>query len=261
MPPGSWYIAARSAAGTRHVRDGVPCQDAHRVDVSGEVLVAAVADGAGSALQAAAGAGAAVEQGVNALLQALVTTPLERFDRALFLGILQAVRERLALEAVGLGVPVNELSCTLLLAVSGPGRTVAAQVGDGAVVCGLAGKPGEIVALTQPDFGEYLNETVFVTSESAPERLQFHEVEGPVDRLALVSDGLQAVCWHYAGKAPFAPFFLHLFETLEALGPTEETLRGLESFLASERICGLTDDDKTLVLAVRPSGRGSAGPA
>lgn len=256
-----WLIAARSVEGTRHVRDGVICQDAHRVETSGEVLVAAVADGAGSALHAAAGAGAAVDQGVNSLLQALVTTPLDRFDRAFFLGILNSVRERLSLEAFRIGASVDHLSCTLLLAVSGPGRTVAAQVGDGAVVCGPADKPGEIVALTRPDFGEYLNETVFVNSGNAPERLQFQEVEGPVDRLALVTDGLQAVCWDYARKAPFAPFFLHLFETLASLGPTEETLRCLDSFLRSERICGLTDDDKTLVLAVRPPGRDSAGPA
>ena len=72
MKPPSWRVAAASVVGTSHVKSGQPCQDAHewRVLPSG-FLIAAVADGAGSAALAEIGATLAARAAVQALAEAL----------------------------------------------------------------------------------------------------------------------------------------------------------------------------------------------
>ena len=58
----SWRVVGVSVVGTSHLDRAVPCQDAHRYQVlSGGELLVAVADGAGSAARAEAGASRAVE--------------------------------------------------------------------------------------------------------------------------------------------------------------------------------------------------------
>src|SRR5689334_20620070 len=57
----TWRLAAASASGTSHLKNGLPCQDSHVCEVlqttGGEpVLTAFVADGAGSAQRAEIGA-------------------------------------------------------------------------------------------------------------------------------------------------------------------------------------------------------------
>ena len=52
-----WRGVGASLCGTSHVSGGIPCQDAHYWQINdGDVLVAAVADGAGSAELAEVGA-------------------------------------------------------------------------------------------------------------------------------------------------------------------------------------------------------------
>jgi hypothetical protein len=61
MTPGPWRLAAASALSTSHEKLGTPCQDAHACQAllaaTGEtLLVAVVADGAGSAVRSGEGA-------------------------------------------------------------------------------------------------------------------------------------------------------------------------------------------------------------
>lgn len=66
-----WRVIAASEIGTRHVRDGLPCQDRceHRQTIheqSGErYFVSAVADGAGTAAQSEIGATVATQTAVD----------------------------------------------------------------------------------------------------------------------------------------------------------------------------------------------------
>jgi hypothetical protein len=68
-----------------------------------------------------------------------------------------------------------------------------------------------------------------------------------VQGVALFTDGLERLALHFATKTSYQPFFAPLFKFATDLNATEADLAG---FLASERICSHTDDDKTLVLAV-----------
>jgi hypothetical protein len=127
-----------------------------------------------------------------------------------------------------------------------PAWIVAIQVGDGAVVV----RRGETFeALTAPDHGEYINESTFLTSGDYQEHAQvvIRDQTG-IDGVALLSDGLQLLALNLQTGEPFAPFFRPLLQFAARPDADEPEL---SAFLASPRVCARTDDDKTLLLAVR----------
>src|SRR5438093_57688 len=83
LPQGvrSWRVAAASVCGTSHAKTGKPCQDTYRWAVLPEgTLVAAVADGAGSAAHAEVGAALATETAVDTLRARLAQLSLPQDD-------------------------------------------------------------------------------------------------------------------------------------------------------------------------------------
>jgi hypothetical protein len=141
---------------------------------------------------------------------------------------------------------LRDYATTLLVALMRGQRFCAAQVGDGAIVV-MAGD--EIETVTVPDHGEYINESTFLSSADYLDRAQVvvrdsAEIEG----IGLLSDGLQLLALDLQTGQAFAPFFRPLFRF--AARPEADPSE-LRDFLASSRVCARTDDDKTLVLAVR----------
>ena len=121
-----------------------------------------------------------------------------------------------------------------------------ASIGDGAIVV----KTGETLELIQPErSSEYLNETDFLTSARACERtlIQVRPLQS-VSAIAMFTDGVEWAAVRYQERTPHAPFFNPLFTH----AADESTTCGdIDDFLGSPRFCEQTDDDKTLVLAVR----------
>lgn len=156
-----------------------------------------------------------------------------------------AAGERTDLQIIS--ATLREFATTLLLAVVTPEWVAAVQVGDGAVV--VEDGAGDLRTLTTPEHGEYLNETAFITSSDYLARAQYavwrHD---GLRSVALLTDGLELLALDLARNVPHAPFFRPLFAFAAAPDSTEEELA---AFLRSERVCARTDDDKTLVLAVR----------
>ena len=70
--------------------------------------------------------------------------------------------------------------------------------------------------------------------------------------LALLSDGLVRLALHLPELTPHAPFFVPLLSFVASAADEDQASRQLAAFLDSERVCARTDDDKALVLAVRP---------
>src|SRR5262249_47749067 len=136
-----WRAAGVSVAGVSHGKAGTPCQDAHLCTIlpSG-VVVAAVADGAGSAAQAEVGSAVAVWAAVDKLTKRLRDgLPLEEADwHELLREGIAVARTMLAAEAAARECQGEDLATTLLLAVATPELIAAGQVGDGAVWAALA---------------------------------------------------------------------------------------------------------------------------
>lgn len=246
-----WRIAAASAIGTSHVANGTPNQD--RAWVSTEtmpdgstLLLAVVADGAGSARYGGNGAAISVETVVSFVQSKAANSPL---CDLLGTGCLSAVRTRLAEAAYEGSFPERDLACTLLAVVSSPQGAIAMQIGDGAIVVD-AGQGLELAI--QPMRGEYANATHFVIDADWLTRLTTRTWDAPLTHVALMSDGVEHLAIHAGSMTPHPPFFVSLFSTLAASpADAREALESsLSAMLASETFTSRTDDDKTLVLAV-----------
>lgn len=251
---GGWRVSHASVVGLSHARSGAVCQDAVGVRLLGNsTLVAAVADGAGSARHADVGAQLAVRHAIARFSEAGALPPWNaaraRWEE-FFRSIVRGIREELDAESASRGVPSRELATTLLLVVARPSGLAAAQIGDGAVV--VMGEEGRLELLTRPTNGEFANVTVFVTSPDAFEQLQVQTIRPGARRLALLTDGLERVALDLRELRPHARFFEPLFGVTER-HPSARASAALEKFLMSDRVRAVCDDDLTLVLVVPPA--------
>ena len=240
----AWVVLGESVTGTGHRARGVPCQDAFRFRPFGpdsRWLAVAVADGAGSATHAEAGATVTCDELVR---RVTLGTPESLMTPDGMTELFRGVRDTLLTEAECLGVPARELACTALLAVVGPDAAAFAQVGDGAIVAG-----GRVVVWPEP--AEYANATDFLTDDDWVARLRFEATDGPTDELAVTTDGLQRLALDFAARTPHAAFFRPLFDALRSAADPEALVEPFRAFLDSPRVNARTDDDKTLVVAVR----------
>ena len=73
--------------------------------------------------------------------------------------------------------------------------------------------------------------------------------------LTIFTDGIQSLAMRLSDDEPFAPFFQNIHAY--ACSPKANS-DALKAFLDSERVCERTDDDKTIVVAVRQPERSNA---
>jgi hypothetical protein len=247
-----WRILCERVKGTSHERSGVDCQDfIHASECAAgddRILIAACADGAGSAEHSQVGSQLACSALVSAVARFLDAghTPCEIEDgtvREWF----RSVRADLQTRADESDLPLRQVACTLLLAVVSAEKSVFAQIGDGAIVYldGLAYVPA-----FWPDSGEYHNSTYFLTDENFEDNLQVRSVGGTAE-VAMFSDGLQMLALNYAQRMAHQPFFAPLFASLRSVPDHSTLVMPMRRFLSSDRVNARTDDDKSLLLAVR----------
>jgi hypothetical protein len=246
-----WRCAAASARGSSHEKTGLPCQDAHRVERLGaDLLVAAVADGAGSAAHAEVGAATAVAAALDSIrgrLESFASCADDEVFKAALLESIGDARSAVEREAEERAQAAREFASTLILVVATPDFVAAAQVGDGGVV--LRDACGGLVALTSPEFGEYVNEVCFLTSPGAERNTQARVWRGRVGQLAMFSDGLELLCLRMPEGEPHGPFFEPVFDFVKGAADEERAGEELNTFLLSPRVRAQTDDDTTLILA------------
>jgi hypothetical protein len=257
----AWRTAYGSATGTSHARAGLPCQDAGRCDVvqaddGSEVLVASVADGAGSVSRSEYGARLVVDAFHLAFAEA------GRTDSAL--GFLDVERARAWLAEVQGAIRAlaaeecchpRDYACTFLGAVIGPDCAVFMQIGDGAIVVDHTDGHAWVF---WPQHGEFANSTFFVTMDDAAEILQFDRRDasdghGPVRELAMFSDGLERLILNMTARTVHSPSLRPILGWLESTPPSCTGLPSgvLAAYLDSANVNRRTDDDKTLVMATR----------
>jgi Protein phosphatase 2C len=243
-----WSVLAESAPGTSHRKTGIPCQDAFRTRTfgsCGEWIAIAAADGAGSASRSELGANLACEAFVR---RAEVLDPGTFVNRDCVTSLFSEVRAALVGEAERIEVPPREMACTALLAVVGPMSATFAQVGDGAIVIG-EGEDHRVVFWPEP--AEYANATDFLTDDRFVDLIRFETTQHSITEVAVLTDGLQRLALDYSSLSPYAPFFRPLFWELRKADNPESLLDPLRTFLDSKPVNDRTDDDKTLVLALR----------
>jgi hypothetical protein len=160
------------------------------------------------------------------------------------------VRSELHTEAEQLALSPRDLACTLLLAIVGSETSAFLQIGDGAIV---VLEEDQYKPVFWPQSGEYQNETCFVTDKDVEQGGLIEIIPRGIDEVAIFTDGLQMLALNYAEKRAHQPFFAPIFKTVRGAETQAELVEPLHQFLESAQVNARTDDDKTLVLAVRLS--------
>jgi len=249
VPRYHWHVVGVSARGVAHIKHGTPCQDSHVWQaLPGGGVVVAVADGAGSASLSQLGsarAALAVVEWVSELMKD--ESPRDDAEwRAMLTAALQTAHESVLEAAKKRKVSPRELATTLIVLVATPQIAAAAQVGDGAAI--VMNGNGEPVAITAPQSGEFINETLFFTSPDYLKAAQFGLWRGTVTGLGVISDGLQLLALKMPEAVPHAAFFSPLLQFLHESEDLHDAEQELRDFMASDRIRQRADDDLTLVL-------------
>jgi hypothetical protein len=240
-----WSTLGDSLAGTSHRARSVPCQDAFRICTFDEWLVITVADGAGSASHSEIGATVACDEFVR---RVAALDPDILLTREGMTALFTEVRNALFSEAERLNVRPREVACTALLAVIGPASAAFAQLGDGVIVIGQ-GEDHRVIFWPEP--AEYANATDFLTDDSFAGLMRFETVKDSIVEVAALTDGLQRVALDFTARTAYPGFFRPLFNELRIAANLESLAEPFRKFLDSDRVNERTDDDKTLVLAVR----------
>jgi hypothetical protein len=246
-----WSVVAVSLEGTSHQKRDLPCQDAHFWQLVGDrILVAGVADGAGSVSLSEVGSLLAVQTAVKGIASKITESSLPVSDEGWKVLLNSGLEDALVAiqeEAESRQVNVRELSTTLLIAISTPDLVAAIQVGDGAIV--VANQKGTAIALTAPPIEESLDLATFLTSPNGIDSAQICLWEGKPAQLAMFSDGLQMLALQMPEGVAHAPFFAPLFKFIAEAKDLDVANQELTGFLRSPRVCDRTDDDLTLLLA------------
>jgi hypothetical protein len=254
-----WRVRGVSVQGYSHLRDGVECQDAHRheFEPSTGAYVLAVADGAGSRPRSAEGATLAVGLAVAVFRDGLARDGLpggaDEWRGRLRDGVETIVRA-FGETTERLGAAPSDFAATLTVAVLAPPWVGIVSLGDGIVVAGAESDGAEhgfhLVVFTPPA-GEYVNETTFLSSSGALDRVTIRCLhDRGLTALLLGTDGIAPIAVKRDGRSQRAnvSFVAPVVESLTSVGtdPTEVT-----RLLLEDRITRLSADDKTLLAAVR----------
>ncbi len=259
-----WRVAVATAAGASHLRDNIPNQDAvacRLVEVGhGQVVIAAVADGAGSASRSDEGSQVAVNAAVATIADGINRQPAAAFSEPMAESLARdAIRQaKVAVERHGQrhNVPARELASTLIVAFASDALLTAAQVGDGAVVAFNIDN-GAARTLCDAHTGEYANETTFITSRSRPHEIaSVGHVSGyDYDALALITDGLQNLALKMPEREAFLGFWNPMLQDLANTDQPEAVPDRIHAFISGERVQSRTTDDVTIAIAVATRNR------
>ncbi|UJB71307.1 protein phosphatase 2C domain-containing protein [Acaryochloris sp. 'Moss Beach'] len=268
----AWRAIVHSAIGTRHLQKQLPCQDYGNYLMQADTLIGVVSDGAGSAKFSDIGSKLAVKTALAMLEEReehWSSVDLETINadaQILFTEMVEAVVTALRSQAESGEYPLRELGCTLLGFIATPNWLACMQIGDGFIVTQAQQTAPNLSEtepipsfdlLFEPVKGEYINETVFVTSDNAVEHMQIAVRADHHPFVCAATDGLEKVAIRFQDWQAFPPFFKPFFECLRSISDPEERQTYVETFLESDRLNAKTDDDKTLLLCLfRPEDDG-----
>jgi serine/threonine protein phosphatase PrpC len=258
----AWKAIARSVIGISHQQQQLPCQDDGSIHCLDNIVMGAVADGAGSAKYSDLGAKLAVAIALKFLASteewlqqrqrswlSLPDIPSPDLVNKLFTKTLSRVIVALQKQAIANDYPVHELACTLIAFIATPDWIAAMQIGDGFMVVRCQ-EEKDYQLLFKPDKGEFANETTFVTSKTALDEMQVRLLTGRQQFICASTDALERVAIRLSDWTAFPPFFKPLEEYLWETPHPEADDDYLIQFLESERLNNRTNDDKTLLLCL-----------
>jgi Protein phosphatase 2C len=250
----AFRVFAAKAMGKSHIDAGIPCQDAFAFELIDDVLIAAVCDGAGSAVMSHVGSQTAATHVVNYLAalcrsgHALALMNAEIFKSEIEKSVFE-IRSLLQALAVTENTVLNDYAATLVGVVATRGGGYFFHIGDGLAILQTTVDQNYHTVISLPENGEYANETYFITGTEWQAHLRITALASAVDVLALMSDGAAPFVMNKTNTDFFRPFIDPVTHYLQSV-PEQEGSAALFGTLADERTYQITSDDKALLIAL-----------
>jgi hypothetical protein len=254
----NWRWALAVSIGSSHINSQLECQDhalCKEFNNNGEnILVAVVADGAGSAKEAKLGAR------INCNVFMKAAKSFLNKDKDIFKASdedvnawIDEIREILGLYSKRKKCAFKELAATFIAVIIGKNNSLIIHIGDGAVVMKENnGLNWDIVSY--PFHGEYASTTTFMTDDILPNpNMKITRLDKQYCKFAIFSDGIERIVLNLSEKTAHQPFFNSIIAPLEEsseLGKDKKLSKYLKDYLDSETVLERTDDDKKLLLGV-----------
>jgi len=233
-------IISASIVGEKNTRYNKPCEDAWGVYQDELEWILVLADGAGSAPLASAGAALAVSFSI----EWFKSSPKFRTGNNLSL-LFEYVHEQMMEYSRDQNIDIRELSCTLQIATQTGDKYTLAKVGDGNMIVIAQDK----VETPFPDpINGFVNHTHFITQADWRTHFQTASYEF-LDCIFLQTDGVDPISILPESGNPYSPFYLalHLMLSKKSHEASEAVLCDL---LNSQSIKKRSNDDKSLIVAI-----------
>ena len=215
-----WKRCGCAKQGRSHLATGAPCQDSVAMLYRRNVSAVALSDGAGSAELS--------QIGSRICAAKLCEVCCRSFDviwkmpeEAARTSLVRTLHKVLA-EELPSGYEMDSLASTALVVAVKRNRYIAAHLGDG--VIGVRGRDS-LRLLSGPDNGEHSNETTFVTSRDAVDRLRIYrgllrDKGEHITGFILMSDGPEAALYRKQ-DSKLAPACSKLLEAAGSMNKQE----------------------------------------
>ena len=256
----NWLYSGASVMGQSHQTSQIPCQDKFscKVSADGRWLSVAVSDGAGSALNAEAGAEITstifCEELLGLSIQLESRAPGEWINDFVVECVLK-VRNQLRNKAKS--DDIKSFHCTLVAALVGPEGGFSIHIGDGCIFGGQFNNDsqrGEVelnsnFVMSKPENGEYTNETFFITEGNWIKHLRVTPLPR-LDWVVACTDGGAALIMEKEIEVK-PKFLVPFFQELISAKFTKNNY--ISEVLSDPKANALTTDDKTIFVAMRSS--------
>lgn len=251
----SWAWAAAACKGTSHEKTGIRLQDAFICSTvksnQQEYFFGIISDGAGSADYGGQGA-SIICNSISRAIKDHQLTINGLPANSIIEGWVDKTRDRIFKASENRDLSPRDFAATLICVISNGDESVVIHVGDGCAVLKDVSSASWI-APSWPEQGEFASTTYFVTDEYGL-RLRVNRHLGKISAIALFSDGLERLALDFQQIRPFDGFFDGMTKPLISsnhFGKDKALSIALKNYLNSDVINSRTDDDKSLIIAIR----------
>jgi len=251
-----WIWAKAAVCGTAHLRKNLPLQDSvfafSGITARGrDFFCGVLSDGAGSAMFGKQGA-SIVCRSLSSLVRAHFRSEDDFPNEDLIVQWIDKARDRIFIAAERRDLTPRDFAATLVMVICIEDRSQIIHIGDGSVAL-QSSLSQEWIVPSWPNNGEFASSTYFITDESLSQ-LRSLVADCSISRLVMFSDGLERLALDFRAATAFTPFCDAMSKPLlnsSADGEDSSLSAALGDYLQGDAVNERTDDDKSLVIAVR----------
>ncbi len=243
-----WNVIQCATQGRSHLKTQTPCQDKTFALKSNQGIVAALADGAGSASLSHFGA----ETITKHICKELSINFDKYFNQndgvEVKKQLIAGITNCLMTKADELSCQIKDLASTLLVIAIDDDRFIITHIGDG--VIGYC-KNNELLIASEPENGEFANTTVFTTSKDALMTMKLMKGHlSDINSFILMSDGSEASLYNKKEKTLSEGLkkIITLSEVLSTEKIQDQLQRSFDTYIRNA-----TTDDCSIVMLMDDS--------